>query len=102
MHSTTHHNKTHPHIRDIASRLQGEINTILHKVDHKTIYSEFHDHELVDIEEGVEHDVAKESLDQRIRHNMTKRTHLQATTSASNSDSKVKKVLDFFFKPFEI
>ncbi len=99
MHGISHHNPTHPHLRDLASQLQHEINTILEKVDHKKLFSEFHDHELVDIEEGVEHDVAKESLDQRIRHNMSMRSHARVT---DRPKSKFKKILDFFFKPFEM
>ncbi len=110
MHTATHYHKQNLHIHELSKKLQNEINSILEKVDDSHLYAEFHDRELVEISDGVHHNKSREALDERINHNIARRSHRHSVShvkkhsSHKNIDhtSKLNKLINFLFKPFEI
>jgi hypothetical protein len=95
----------HPH--EIAARLQREVDFILHNVDDKTMYAEFREEEIIDIQDGITQQVMKESLDERILFNMNRRgqhpplVHTGVRKSKTLYD-KVMNMFQLLFKPFHV
>ena len=123
MSTKSHHFHLQPHLKDISIKLQSEVDSILVSVDETTIHAEFKEIDLIDIENGVEQDVQKESLDARIQHNIKRRAqrrnifktsahtpahHVHHSTHSNTHHKKeplhstFKKYLDILFKPFEL
>lgn len=112
MHSQHHIHS--PHIKELSHRLQHEVDTILKFTNDKAIHAEFRETEIVEIENGVHHDIVRESIDARIDVNMGRNnkqtpvaenkthTHPIHVHPAHKIEKKTKRVLDIFFKPFHI
>ncbi len=89
------------HIHELSYRLQKEVELILGSVDDATLYAEFRDDELTEITGGIHYNLARESLDKRIHHNIKHRAHRQAKTPA-NIVERIQKFLNLLFKPIQI
>ncbi len=98
---------TNKHPKEIAARLQLEIDLILNKVDDLKMYAEFREEEMIDIQDGSNHQVFREVLDERIHYNMNRRAQqkplIEKTVYQSvHQTKKAKKFLDYLFKPFAV
>jgi hypothetical protein len=62
-----HHKRQPAHIRHISERLQNEVDSILSKVDEKTLFAEFREDEVFTIQKGdSQENIVRTVLDERI------------------------------------
>ncbi len=90
----------------MSHKLQLEIDAMLSRVDDSKMYAEFREEELIEITDGVHHDIARESLDQRILINMNARKnrtpHARLQKSLGKTHEKASLFLKHLFKPIHI
>ena len=98
---------THKHPHEIAARLQREIDMILTNVDDSRMFAEFREEEIMDIQDGSNHQIFREVIDERIQFNMNRReSHkplIEKTVHTSiRQTNNVKRLLDYLFRPFYV
>ncbi len=101
----TFNNKT----AELTARLQKEVDNILSNLNDAHLYSEFKDDELVDVTGDIYEQRMREALEERINHNISRRSHrahlLHKTVNSTvnktyRARKKVHGFFDFLFKPF--
>ncbi|MBX4198305.1 hypothetical protein KW782_03155 [Candidatus Parcubacteria bacterium] len=91
--------------KDMAYSLQKEVDLILSQVNEGDIYAEFREHEIIEIEDGVQHRIVETALDERInmklgQHNPTYKVKI--TERPPSRVTKIQRLVYLFFKPFHI
>jgi hypothetical protein len=88
---------------EMAQSLQNEVNTILAQVSEKDIYAEFHERDLIEIENGVEHRIVETSLDQRINMKLNNHQGVQffIHEESLKKAGKIRRLFYILFKHFE-
>jgi hypothetical protein len=105
MSSTQHSHKKHTNVHDLAKRLQFEVDLILANVDEKSLFAEFREEEIIDLREGDQREIPRNTLDERIINNISRR---HQAVSRSITPKVVKKniksftgIFYYLFKPLQ-
>ena len=104
----THTTTQHPHIKELAVKLQKEVDLILTNVDEKKLYAEFRDEEMIDLKSGGEENIVRSTLDERIQQRITLRPKASDFSITAKSSAHVVKnvkkassLVTLLFKKFE-
>jgi hypothetical protein len=103
MHSHNHNSKHIDH-KDLAKRLQNEVEQILTNVDNKMLYAEFREDEVFTIQKGESQEVIHNTLDERIfmqRQPRETTLHMidRHTTKAARKVNAWARLMHYLFKP---
>jgi hypothetical protein len=105
-HNHSHKKPVHTDLRELSQRLQSEIDGILTNIDERTLFAEFRDTEIFDIQNGDKKEVVRYTLDERILMNRTPRKTTferieQTTNNAAQKISSMRRMVNYLFKPIE-
>lgn len=105
-----HHSKNayHPHprpeLKSISKRLQGEVDVILEHIDEKSLFAEFRQEEIFDIQNGDKKEFIRHTLDERISSSafIPRPTKLEMARRVSTKGmGKISRLIYYLFKPLE-
>ncbi|MCC2630286.1 MAG: hypothetical protein K0S38_95 [Candidatus Paceibacter sp.] len=92
----------------LSKKLQSEIDHILSHVDERTLFAEFRENEIFDIQNGDKKEVVRYTLDERIIMNrQSPRTASMAarlertTTNAAEKITGMRRMVNYLFKPLQ-
>jgi hypothetical protein len=91
--------------QEIAENLQKEVDSILSQSTERDMYAEFREHEMVEIENGVEHHIVETALDERINYKLKNHQGItEEVRIVERNDTtigKITRAIYLLFKPFE-